>query len=210
MQPTQVKDTTQSEAVLAVSLELAKGSWKIALHDGLREKPAVYTVSDAHALERLEAAIGVIEMVRGRGADRCSRIVVSYEAGQDGFWIYRALTARGYEVLIIDPASIPVERHARRAKTDRLDAIKLVMALRGWLRGERDRMHVIRVPSVAQEDARQQVRDRGELQKEISIAIGYASSCAPRDVGRACVAMWKNVLPMESIVATTARHCQRS
>lgn len=167
MQPTQVKDTTQSEAVLAVSLELAKGSWKIALHDGLREKPAVYTVSDAHALERLEAAIGVIEMVRGRGADRCSRIVVSYEAGQDGFWIYRALTARGYEVLIIDPASIPVERHARRAKTDRLDAIKLVMALRGWLRGERDRMHVIRVPSVAQEDARQQVRDRGELQKEI-------------------------------------------
>jgi transposase len=32
----------------------------------------------------------------------------------------------------------PVERHARRAKTDRLDAIRLVMSLLAWLRGERD------------------------------------------------------------------------
>lgn len=167
MQPTQVKDTTQGKAVLAVSLELAKESWKIALHDGLREKPSVYTVRNEHALERLEAAIRVIETVRGRGEDPRARIVVSFEAGQDGFWIHRALTHRGFEALIVDPASIPVERHARRAKTDRLDALKLVLTLRGWLRGERDRMHVIRVPAEAAEDARQHVRDRGELQKEI-------------------------------------------
>ena len=73
----------------------------------------------------------------------------------------------GIEVLVVDPASIPVERHARRAKTDRLDAIKLVLALRGWLRGEHDRMHVIRIPTPAAEAQRQLVRDRGELQKEI-------------------------------------------
>jgi len=73
----------------------------------------------------------------------------------------------GYEALVVDPASIPVERRARRAKTDRLDAIKLVVSLLGWLRGECDRMHVIRVPTEEAEAQRHLARDRGELQKEI-------------------------------------------
>ncbi|MET0962398.1 MAG: IS110 family transposase, partial [Noviherbaspirillum sp.] len=34
------------EVVLAVSLELSSASWKIALHDGKRDKPAIYTVSE--------------------------------------------------------------------------------------------------------------------------------------------------------------------
>jgi transposase len=95
------------------------------------------------------------------------RTVVSYEAGQDAFWICRALQARGIECYVVDPASIPVERHQRRAKTDRLDVIKLVTNLRAWLRGERDRMHVVHVPSPQDEASRQLMRDRGELQKEV-------------------------------------------
>jgi transposase len=95
------------------------------------------------------------------------RVVVSYEAGQDGFWICRALQARGIECYVVDPASIPVERHKRRAKTDRLDAIKLVINLRAWLRGERDRMHVVHVPSPQDEASRHLMRDRGQLQKEV-------------------------------------------
>ena len=55
----------------------------------------------------------------------------------------------------------------RRAKTDRLDAIRLVLALRAWLRGERDRMKVVRVPAVEAEGQRHLVRERGTLQKEI-------------------------------------------
>jgi transposase len=94
-------------------------------------------------------------------------VVVVYEAGQDGFWIERALSARGFDALVVDPASIPVERKSRRAKTDRLDAMRLVVALRGWLRGERDRMKVVRVPSVQAEGQRHLVRERGTLQKEI-------------------------------------------
>jgi transposase len=58
------------------------------------------------------------------------RIVVGYEADQDAFWIYRALQRRHIERYVVDPSSIPVERHKRRAKTDRLDAIKLVINLR--------------------------------------------------------------------------------
>jgi transposase len=62
-------------------------------------------------------------------AGECA-VVVSYEAGQDAFWISRALQARGIECYVVDPASIPVARQKQRAKTDRLDAINLVISLR--------------------------------------------------------------------------------
>ena len=95
------------------------------------------------------------------------RVVVVCEAGQDGFWIQRALAARGIEALVVDPASIPVARTKRRAKTDRLDALLLVRALRGYLRGERDRMKVVRVPPLVAEGLRHFTRERGLLQKEV-------------------------------------------
>lgn len=165
MQPTQMKSTTSNQ--LAVSFELSKNSWKLALHDGFREKASIHTVTSEVASARLNEAIAVIEQAKKKwqlAAD--TQVVIMFEAGQDGFWIQRALTQKGYEALVIDPASLPVERQARRAKTDRLDAIKLVLALRAWLRGEHDRMHVIKVPSMEAEAQRQLVRDRGELQKE--------------------------------------------
>jgi transposase len=52
---------------------------------------------------------------------RIKRIVVAFEAGRDGFWLARWLRARGIEAYVIHPASIPVSRQHRRAKTDRLD-----------------------------------------------------------------------------------------
>lgn len=68
----------------------------------------------------------------------------------------------------IEWAAIPSTiRQKRRAKTDRLDAIKLVINLRAWLRGERDRMRAIRVPSLHDEASRHLMRDRGQLQKEV-------------------------------------------
>lgn len=166
MQTTQDRNSTLNEEILAVSLELSGKSWKIALHDGKRDKPAIHTVDDEAAAKRLAHAVAVIEEVKRKwGLAPQARVAVVYEAGQDGFWISRALP-KGYEVLVIDPASIPVERHARRAKTDRLDAMMLVSCLRAWLRGERDRMHVIRVPAPEAEAQRHLARDRGEMQKE--------------------------------------------
>jgi transposase len=160
--------TGTEERVLAVSLELATAKWKVALHDGHREQPAVHTVAQPQAAARLQAVLDLIEQHNEKWSLPAGvRVVVSYEAGQDGFWICRALQARGIECYVVDPASIPVERHKRRAKTDRLDAIKLVINLRAWLRGERDRMHVVHVPSPQDEASRHLMRDRGQLQKEV-------------------------------------------
>ncbi|MGF6810856.1 transposase [Paraburkholderia sp. Clong3] len=160
--------TGTEELVLAVSLELACAKWKVALHDGRREKPAVHTVAQPQAAARLQAVLDLIEQHKEKWSLPSGvRVVTSYEAGQDAFWICRALQTRGIECYVVDPASIPVERHKRRAKTDRLDAIKLVINLRAWLRGERDRMHVVHVPSPQDEASRHLMRDRGQLQKEV-------------------------------------------
>jgi transposase len=94
-------------------------------------------------------------------------VTLIYEAGQDGFWIQRALQARGVEGFVVDAASIPVARHARRRKTDRLDALKLLEVLRRWLRGERAEVRMVHVPSEAAEAQRLLTRERGLLQKEI-------------------------------------------
>ncbi|HSV57963.1 MAG TPA: IS110 family transposase, partial [Variovorax sp.] len=53
---------THSEEVivLAVSLELAASKWKVALHDGQREQPAVHTVTQPQAAARLR---GVLELI---------------------------------------------------------------------------------------------------------------------------------------------------
>ncbi|MGF6963860.1 transposase [Paraburkholderia sp. WC7.3g] len=168
MHTQQVSRPCAEEIVLAVSLELAMAKWKVALHDGHRDRPAVHTVTQPQAASRLQAVLSLIEQHRQKWALPASvRIVVSYEAGQDAFWIYRALQARGIECYVVDPASIPVERQKRRAKTDRLDVIRLVINLRAWLHGELDRLRAIRVPSLQDETSRHLIRVRGQLQKEV-------------------------------------------
>lgn len=168
MQPTRDIYSTPVDDILAVSLELSSGSWKIAFQDGRREKETIKTVeSDTPAARLGEVGVEIEKIKQKWSLPADMRTVIVYEAGQDAFWIARALSKLGYEALICDPASIPVERQARRAKTDRLDAIKLVRCLRGWLRGERDRMRIINMPSIEAEAQRHLARERGELQKEV-------------------------------------------
>ncbi|QRR07664.1 IS110 family transposase [Burkholderia sp. MS455] len=154
--------------ILAVSLELSAAQWKVALHDGFRQRPAIHTVSAPQANQRLQAVLELIAQHKQKWALPSDvRVVVSYEAGQDAFWILRALSSRSIECYMVDAASIPVERHKRRTKTDRLDVIKLVTNLRAWLHGERDRMRVVRAPSAQDEASRHLIRDRGQLHKEV-------------------------------------------
>ncbi|KVW76247.1 hypothetical protein [Burkholderia ubonensis] len=69
------------------------------------------------------------------GAD--APVYSCYEAGRDGFWLHRWLTEQGIINLVVDSASIEVNRRARRAKTDRLDSDKLLSMLMRYYSGER-------------------------------------------------------------------------
>jgi transposase len=88
------------------------------------------------------------------GLPMTTRVRSCYEAGRDGFWIDRLLAAEGVVNVVVDSSSIEVNRRQRRAKTDRLDAEKLLrMLMRHW-GGERDLWKIVHVPSREQEDAR--------------------------------------------------------
>jgi transposase len=67
---------------------------------------------------------------------------------------------------VVDSASIEVNRRKRRAKTDRLDARKLVSMLMRYHGGESKLWSVVRVPSVEDEDARQLHRELEQLKKQ--------------------------------------------
>jgi len=95
-----------------------------------------------------------------------TRVVSCYEAGRDGFWIHRALLGMGVANRVVDSASIEVNRRARRAKTDRLDALKLVRMLVRVCAGERGVWSEVRVPTVAEEAARQVSRERTALTQD--------------------------------------------
>jgi transposase len=109
----------------------------------------------------------VIQVARARfGLPPRTRVVSCYEAGRDGFWIHRALQRRGIDNRVVDSASIDVKRQARRTKTDRLDALKLVTMLVRACLGEQGVWSQVRVPSVEAEAARHVSRERTALTQE--------------------------------------------
>jgi len=165
MQPTQRPNRI---AALEASLEVAARSWKLALTDGRRLHPAVLNVKTDDLWRRLQELLERLqEFKRKWGLAAGCQVTLIYEAGQDGFWIARALQDAGVQVLVVDAASIPVPRQSRRAKTDRLDALKLLDVLRAWLRGERSGLRMVHVPSEQAEALRHMPRERGLLQKEL-------------------------------------------
>src|SRR5262249_40139908 len=93
-------------------------------------------------------------------------VISCYEAGRDGFWLHRLLVHEGVRNLVVDSASIEVNRRKRRAKSDRLDATKLVSMLIRWHHGQERVWAVVRVPTVDDEDRRQLHRDLIRLKAE--------------------------------------------
>ena len=63
-------------------------------------------------------------------------MILCYEADYDGFWLHLLLEGQGVRSHVIDPASVQVDRRARRAKTDHIDAERLLRSLIAYLRGE--------------------------------------------------------------------------
>jgi transposase len=128
----------------------------------LTSKTSQYQVKACDASALLE----LIERVCTRVARELRRPIEGmscYEAGYDGFWLHRVLQAHGIHNHVLDPASLQVNLRARRAKTDRIDADRMVRALIRYLRGEPEACSVVRVPSVEQEDARRLHRERRRL-----------------------------------------------
>jgi transposase len=168
-----VNDTSVG-STLYMALELSASKWKVAVGDG-RRAPGQHTLEAGNTL----GLLAVIEKAKGRckltgpvGLRSC------YEAGRDGFWLHRWLISQGIDNVVVDSSSIEVNRRARRAKSDRLDAAKLYEMLVRYARGEKRVWGVVRVPSREQEDARRLHRELERLKRERNAHVSRMCSLA--------------------------------
>jgi transposase len=148
-----------------LAIELSKKTWVVAINTPLADKISRHTLPGCDWKGLLE----LLQRVRARVARELGRpveMISCYEAGYDGFWLQRLLEGHDVRCLVVDPASMQVDRRARRAKTDHIDAERMLRSLMAYLRGEPKVWSVVRVPSVVEEDDRRLHRERHRLINE--------------------------------------------
>jgi transposase len=148
---------------LYIALELGQDKGLLAFATEAAEK-ARFRSLPARDLGRLEEEIAKAKGRFGLPAD--APVCTCYEAGRDGFWLHRALTRRGINNVVVDASSIEVNRRRKHAKTDPIDAGKLLNLLCRYHSGERKVWSVVNVPTVADEDRRQLHRGLKDLQRQ--------------------------------------------
>ena len=160
--PAASHDDDAVRCVLAI--ELSKKSWIVAVNTPLSDKISRLTLKPCDGKELLD----LCERIRTRVARETKQrveIVLATKLATTASGS-SLLEAHGIRNYVIDPASLQVDRRARRAKTDRVDAERLLRSLMAYLRGEPKVWSVVRVPSVAEEDDRRLHRERGRLINE--------------------------------------------
>ena len=162
---------TAIQADLYMSFELSDKKWQLTMIDGRRG-------ASRYSVEAGDTA-AVVQCI-GKARERCrlqaqAKVYSCYEAGRDGWWLHRWLLEQGIDNIVVDSASIEVNRHARRAKTDRLDGDKLLSMLLRHRAGERV-WSVLHEPSAEDEDARRTHRELARLSKEQTAHTNRISS----------------------------------
>jgi transposase len=161
-------DTTRSTEsnvatpLLMMALELGSTSWTLGFTTRDARSPRIRRIraGDMPALDK------ELMLAKARFALELDTVVAScYEAGRDGFWVHRWLEGRQVRNVVVDSASIEVNRRARHAKTDRLDVLKLLALLKRHRAGEAV-WSVVRVPSPAAEADRQLTREIATVRED--------------------------------------------
>lgn len=148
-------------SALYMAMELSNRSWKLAFGNGAKLRRRAMPARDrCRLLEEVQQAKQRLDVA----AD--ARVVVCYEAGRDGHWIYHWLQAEGFEVLEIDSSSIETARGRKHVKTDRVDVVKLLDLLLRYAHGYRKAFSVVRVPSREAEAAQRLHREDEYLVRE--------------------------------------------
>jgi len=170
--------TKLPEVAVFVTLELSKPAWLLAAQAIPSGKMSNHRLSGGD-VGGLLALLRRLQEREQRSSGREVAIILGYEAGYDGFWLQRRLSAEAITCLVMDPGSLQVDRRARRAKTDRLDAAMLLRALMAWCRGDHAACRMVQVPSVEREDARRTHRERQRLIAERVQHVNRIKACSP-------------------------------
>jgi transposase len=158
------RTTDLPRETLLLALDLGNSKWKLGFTVGGGALPPRIRTIPARDLDALAREIAAAKARFGLAPD--APVVSCYEAGRDGFWVHRALTARGITNSVVDSASIEGNRRGRQAKSDRLDTAALLAKLARYVGGERGVWSVVHVPSVEDEDRRQLHRELFTITRE--------------------------------------------
>ena len=132
MTATQVHSSDRQPA-LYLAFELGWSDWKLAFAAAPADAPRLRSIRARNT----QAVLQEIAKAKQRfGLPEDAPVYCCYEAGRDRFWLHRWLTAQGLDNRVVDSASIETNRRRRRAKSDRLDAAKLVSMLMRYHGGE--------------------------------------------------------------------------
>jgi transposase len=143
------------------ALELSEKKWVLAVQlPGVKRHTRHVLGASGEELATL------IERLKARCGATIARVILAHEAGREGFWLARFLMRRGVEVHVMQPSSLPVDRRARRAKTDVIDVEMLLRTLMAWLRDEPRVCSMVPIPDEADEEARRAHREREDLVRE--------------------------------------------
>lgn len=160
---THTNQYTTIQPHLYMAFELSQSKWMLGFTIGFGQRPRLRSI----AARDLLSLQNEIHLARERFGLREDVPVVScYEAGRDGFWLHRYLSSLGVSNLIVDSASIEVNRRAKRAKTDKLDLGKLLTMLMRYQAGEKKVWQVVHVPSAEVEDHRHLHRELTDLKEQ--------------------------------------------
>jgi len=162
-QTTRIAESTRTEAVLHMAVELGASEWKLGfgVEAGRKASQRTIVAGDLNGL--------MLEVGRAKhrlGVPESARVVSCYEAGRDGFWLHRFLLSEEVENVVMDSSSIEVNRRHRRAKTDGVDLEKMLSLLIRFERGEKKVFGVAHAPTPEQEDERHLARELESLKQE--------------------------------------------
>ena len=162
---TRISATPSNEHSIHAALELSKKRWLLAIQVPGRNKPNLHPIKGGDG-EGLMAKLDAARERVAKATGQAPKVTLCYEAGYDGFWLSRFLEQRGIACLVMEPASLRVNRRARRVKTDRIDVESILHTLIAWCRGERHVCSMVVMPSVEEEDLRRCHRERDRLIRE--------------------------------------------
>jgi transposase len=166
-----------TSSYLYMAIELSQKEWELGFTIGFGQRPRLRNL----VARDLVTLVEEICLAKVRfGLPENASVLSCYEAGRDGFWLHRWMLEQGVTNLIVDSASIEVNRRKRRAKTDRMDVGKLLTMLMRYQQGEKKVWSIVHEPSPEEEDQRQLHREmlviKAERTRHINRIKGLLSS----------------------------------
>jgi len=149
---TRTAESTAPTSCLLLAFELGQRSWKLGFSVGMGQRPRIRQIP-AGAVGTLATEIERAKKRLGLPAD--SPVMSCYEGGPRRLLVASISGGLGHHQLRWSiPRAFEVNRRARRAKTDRLGSRGPSEFAGAVCLGDRRAWRVVRVPTVAEEDAR--------------------------------------------------------